>query len=109
MRPAYGIITINNANGAYDAFVGYGTGGKVTVRWGPEDGAYPGDYETVYVAYVFSIVADVSELQIRLRDRLQLLDKPIASGTFAGTGGVEGNGGVSKRKQFVSRDRKSVV
>jgi len=104
VRPAYGIITINNANGAYDAFVGYGTGGKVTVRWGPEDGAYPGDYETVYVAYVFSIVADVSELQIRLRDRLQLLDKPIASGTFAGTGGIEGNGGVSKRKQFISSD-----
>lgn len=104
VRPSYGIITINNADGEYDAFVGYGTGGKVTVRWGPENGAYPGDYETVYIAYVFSIVADVSELQIRLRDRLQLLDKPIASQTFAGTGGVEGNGGVSKRKQFVSQD-----
>lgn len=104
VRPNYGEIVLLNHDGALDQWLDYGVaGGRVVVRMGDVDGAYPGDYTTVYIAYAHSLVMDFDSVRIRLRDRLQLFDKPLASG-FAGTGGVEGSGGVSGVKQWVSEN-----
>ena len=106
ITPSYGNIVLANpapedgAPGDLDDWLGYGiSGSKIIVRWGEIGDAYPAGWTTVYIAYAHSMVADVSEITIRLRDRLQLLDQPVVVDGFAGTGGLEGNGGVSRRKQ----------
>lgn len=107
VRPSFGEIVLANDDGEYDDWLTYGiAGAKVTVRWGAEtDTAYPGDYDTVYIAYCHSIVADFSTLRIRLRDRLELLDRPVVTESFAGTGGLEGTTALAgKLKQWVSSD-----
>lgn len=102
VRPNFGEIVLLNHDGALDAWLDYGVaGGRVVVRMGDVDGAYPGDYTTVYIAYAHSLVLDFDLVRVRLRDRLQLFDRPLATG-FAGTGGLEGSGGVSGVKQWVS-------
>lgn len=110
ITPNFGNIVILNpeqdeGEGLYDAWAGYGaSGGRVVVRWGDETAAYPDGYVTVYIAYVHSLLADTGEITLRLRDRMQLFDKPLVSEGFAGTGGLEGNGGISKLKQWVADD-----
>ena len=106
VRPSYGELVLQNSDGALDEWADYGlSGGKVVVRMGPADGAYPSDYTTVYIAYAHSIIADFAEIRIRLRDRLQALDRPLVTQSFAGTGGIEGGGDlVGKLKQWVSSD-----
>ncbi|MBP6675002.1 MAG: hypothetical protein KAY54_01680 [Burkholderiaceae bacterium] len=111
ITPAYGNIVLANpapvdgAAGELDAWLDYGiSGSRVVVRWGEVGAAYPAAWTTVYIAYAHSMIVDTASITIRLRDRLQLLDKPVVTDAFAGTGGVEGNGGVSKKKQFVSSD-----
>lgn len=111
ITPSYGNIVLANpapvdgAAGELDGWIDYGiSGSRVVVRWGEIGDAYPAEWTTVYIAYAHSMVADTDSITIRLRDRLQLLDKPVVNEAFTGAGGIEGNGGVSKRKQFVSQD-----
>lgn len=111
VKPNFGDLLIANDDGAYDDWLGYGvSGGKVTVRWGDEGAAYPAGYSTVFVAYGHSIRAAItpgasSSLQLRVRSRDYLLDRPILTASFAGTGGLEGTTAVAgKLKQFVSGD-----
>ena len=106
VRPAYGELVLINADGGLDTWINYGiSGGKVTVRYGPEDGAYPADYATVYIAYAKSLHADFSEVRIKLRDRLYLMERPMVTATFDGSGGVEGSSAlVGTLKQWVSSD-----
>lgn len=111
ITPSYGNITLANpapvegAEGELDAWLAYGiSGSRVVVRWGNLGDAYPAAWTTVYIAYAHSMIVDTATITIRLRDRLQLLDKPVVNEAFAGTGGVEGTGNVSKKKQFVSSD-----
>ena len=106
VRPSFGEIVLFNNDGGLDAFMGYGvSGGKVTVRAGDEDAAYPAGYTTVYVAYAQHLVADFSEIRVRLRDRLLLLDQPLVTSQFTGAGGLEGTTGMAgKLKQWVSSD-----
>ena len=111
IAPSFGNIVLNNkaslrdGAGPLDEWIDYGISGSlVTVRWGDRDAAYPAGYTTVYIAYAAGFLADSDELTIRLRDQLQLLDQPIVSEGFAGTGGLEGGQGIAKRKQFVSQD-----
>lgn len=102
VRPSFGELVLHNADGGLDAWTGYGTGsGRVVVRWGPEDAAYPGGYTTVYVARIFSLYADFTELRLVLRDRSYLLDRPVVTSTFSGTGGAEGTSVAGRRKQLV--------
>lgn len=103
---SFGELVIANDDGAYDAWLGYGVaGGTVTVRWGEESDAYPSGYSTVYVGRVQSLVADFTSLRVRLRDSLELLDRPVVTQSFAGTGGLEGSTAVAgKLKQWVSSD-----
>lgn len=111
ITPSYGNIVLANpapvegAEGELDAWLAYGiSGSRVVVRWGTLGDAYPAAWTTVYIAYAHSMIVDTATITIRLRDRLQLLDKPVVNEAFAGTGGVEGTGNVSKKKQFVSSD-----
>ncbi len=111
ITPSYGNIVLANpapvegAAGELDAWLDYGiSGSRVVVRWGEVGAAYPAAWTTVYIAYAHSMLVDAASITIRLRDRLQLLDKPVISEGFAGTGGIEGTGNVSKKKQFVSSD-----
>lgn len=101
VRPSFGELVLINADGALDAWIGYGVaGGRVRVLWGPEGGAYPSAFTLVYVAYIHSMQASFDALRFALRDRLWLLDRPVVSSTFAGTGGPEGVS-AGRRKQMV--------
>lgn len=104
VRPSFGEIVLMNNDGGLDAWMGYAiSGAKVTVRIGDENAAYPAGYTTVYVAYAQHLVADFNEIRLRLRDRLLLLDQPLVTASFAGTGGMEGTTGVTgKLKQWVA-------
>ena len=106
VRPSFGEIVLMNNDGGLDAWMGYAiSGAKVTVRIGDENAAYPAGYTTVYVAYAQHLVADFNEIRLRLRDRLNLLDQPLITSSFAGTGGLEGTTGMAgKLKQWVSSD-----
>jgi len=106
VRPSFGEIVLFNNDAGLDAWLGYGvSGGKVTVRMGDETAAYPAGYTTLYIAYAQHIIADFSEIRIRLRDRLNLLEQPLVTASFAGTGGLEGTTAMAgKLKQWVSSD-----
>lgn len=106
VRPSFGEIVLMNSDGGLDAWMGYAiSGAKVVVRIGDEDAAYPAGYTTVYIAYAQHLVADFSEIRLRLRDRLHLLEQPLVKAQFAGTGGLEGTSSMAgKLKQWVSQD-----
>lgn len=106
VRPSFGELVLINADGGLDAWMGYGiSGGKVVVRMGEEGAAYPAGYTTVYIAYAQHIVSDFREIRVRLRDRLNLLERPLVTGSFGGSGGLEGTTGMAgKLKQWVSSD-----
>ena len=109
INPSYGNIVLANvaptedAAGDLDDWLSYGlSGSKVVVRYGTIGDAYPDNWTTVYIAYAQSFVADLNEITIRLRDRLQLFDRPIVSSGFNGSGGLEGTVSATKKKQFVA-------
>lgn len=106
VRPSFGEIVLMNGDGGLDAWMGYAiSGSKVTVRIGAEDAAYPAGYTTVYIAYAQHLIADFSDIRLRLRDRLLLLDQPLVTSQFLGTGGLEGSSAMAgKLKQWVSSD-----
>lgn len=106
VRPSFGEIVLMNNDGGLDAWMGYAiSGAKVTVRIGDENAAYPAGYTTVYVAYAQHLIADFDQIRLRLRDRLNLLDQPLITSSFAGTGGLEGSTAMAgKLKQWVSSD-----
>lgn len=109
INPSYGNIVLANvastedAAGDLDDWLNYGlSGSKVIVRYGTIGDAYPDNWTIVYIAYAQSFVADLNEITIRLRDRLQLFDRPIVSSGFNGSGGLEGTVSATKKKQFVA-------
>lgn len=101
VRPNFGQIVLNNADGALDALMSYGMGGTVTVRYGSVGDAYPSAWATVFVAYAYALVVDFKEVRVLLRDRLFLLDKPVVTETFAGFGALTGTGIANKKQQMV--------
>jgi hypothetical protein len=101
VRPAFGSIQLINEGGVLDYLQDYGiAGGRVVVRWGPWGGAYPADFQTVYVAYAESLLVDYDKVRINLKDRIKLLDSPVVTAIFAGTGGKEGTGIATTVKQL---------
>lgn len=107
----YGVAVLKNPRprelagaGELDAWLGYSMSGcTYTVRRGLVGAAYPSGYTTLFVAQGLNMPAG-DDITIRLRDESQLLDQPIVTEGFAGTGGVEGSGAVPRRKQWVSQD-----
>lgn len=106
IKPAGATLYLDNTDGELDAWLDYGiSGSRVVYRWGDVGAAYPDGYEVVQIAYIQSFkLPDIDSVLVGLRDRSHLLDKPLVTATFAGTGGVEGTGLASKKKQWVSSD-----
>lgn len=111
IRPAFGSVVLNNADGGLDSWVDYGiSGSRVVVRIGRLGNPYPGDgtmengHATLLIGYIKTFSADFETVTVYLKDRLDKLDKPLVTETFLGTGGLEGTGVASKKKQFVSSD-----
>jgi len=107
IKPSFGEIILTNTDGGLDGWIDYGaSGGRVVVRIGEEGNPYPGDddmetgHETVYIAYIQSLICDFKQVRVRLRDRMQKLDKPVVTATFDGSGGLEGTGVASGVKQL---------
>jgi len=96
VRPSFGEITLANSDGALDDWISYGIDGHPISIWYGE-GAFPSDYMQVLKVYGFGITAGFDSVKVRLRDRLQLMDKPFCNSTFAGTGGLEGNSTIGGR------------
>lgn len=102
VRPSFGQVVLLNGDGELDEWLDWGTGGaRVVMRYGAEGAAYPGSYTTVYIARIASVHADIQHLRLVLRDRSYLLDRPVVTQTFAGTGNAEGEGIAGRRKQLV--------
>lgn len=104
VRPAFGEIVLYNGDGRYDAWEPHGFDGRpVTVRWGRRGAAYPAGYTVCYVATMEGITLTETQARLRLRDGLALLDKPVISEVFAGTGGAEGGSeleGQARQRMF---------
>lgn len=91
-----------SGEGELDDWMGYSISGcSYEVRRGLVGAAYPDEYQVVFVAKGMNMPAG-DDITLRLRDEGLLLDQPIVTEGFAGTGGLEGTGSVPKRKQFVS-------
>ena len=100
--PDYGKIVLDNSDGAFDFLLDYGIAGAlVTVRYGRIGDAYPSAWTTVYVTRAAALVVDFEECSITLRDRLNLLDKPVVTDVFLGTGGLTGTGVATRKQQMV--------
>lgn len=105
VQPNYGVMTLANpldstGKGVFDDWANYGvSNGKVILRMGYETDAYPSAWTTVYIARVYKLSV-TEDVNITLRDRSTLLDRPMNGDVFLGTGGVEGNGtGLGRKKQ----------
>lgn len=100
----YGAVVLDNRGRELDAWVNYGlAGAEVWLHWGPADAAYPAGYAAVWRAYCAGWDGD-DNITLKLRDQTQLLQAPVVTDGFDGSGGAEGTGSVPKRKQFVGGD-----
>ena len=50
---------------------------------------------------MYAISVDAKSVKLKLRSRDYLLDKPVVTATFEGTGGLEGTGNTSTKKRLV--------
>ena len=99
VKPSVGEISIINDDGVLDDWIYYGTaGGEVSIYIGDLGQPFPSGYTLVLVAQLFNVLADFNEIRLRLRDRSYLLDKPVVTDTFKGTGDLEGPTGFSTKK-----------
>lgn len=92
MRSAFGVLRINNADGALDAWKDYGFDDRIIkVYMGAEEGlAYPSGYTLVFEARMLRAVISLRAVELILRDGLSALDKPICQTALLGTGDLEG-------------------
>ncbi|MDQ0462639.1 hypothetical protein QO010_000387 [Caulobacter ginsengisoli] len=93
-RLALGEIRLANANGQYDAWLGYGFDGRgVTIRSG-ESGAYPGGFAATFAGTIETLTVSRTEVTVRLRDLQLVFDRPALASRYAGTNalpaGLEG-------------------
>lgn len=111
VAPSYGQLTLANptdetGKGVLDDFATYGvSGGRVVLRVGQVGAAYPDDWTLVYIARAQKVSVQPGSMVISLRDLSEMLDKPVVSDVFTGSGGLEGSGaGLGRKKQFVTGD-----
>ena len=100
-RAAKSALQLINAGGVLDAFHRASPGGQVVARIGVPGTAYPAAYERLFVAYVNTAAADFERVRLELGDRMALLDAPVVTATFKGTGGLEGTVTAANKKQLV--------
>lgn len=89
--PGYGAIQINNADGVYDHLQGWSFyGRRCFIRMGdPRRMAYA-DFGTIFDGTIDTADFDDDFVTFKLRSLDFLLDKPLTTSKFAGTGGLEG-------------------
>jgi len=92
----YGEVVLANHAGQFDELIDYGLDGRqFRLYFGDESAAFPSGYTLVLQCTMLSAEFGLDVVRIKLRDRLTLLDKPVLTQTFAGTGGVEGSSDMS--------------
>lgn len=102
VSPAYGAVTLNNEDGELDSFARFsGGGGSVRALLGDDSLAFPDGYFVLLTAEIATALPDFESIVINLQDGSSALNAPIVSATFAGSGGLEGQAGLSRKKQLV--------
>jgi hypothetical protein len=91
VSPTKGDVVLINT-GEFDPWLDYGTdGGIVTCRYGRKGGAYPTDFQTVFVARIAgSPLVNYRTMTLRLRSPEWMLDQQIVTAGFDGDGDLEG-------------------
>lgn len=90
IRAGYGECLLENADGKLDAFSRYAFGWRAFELWCADDiGPWPSAWTQVLVATMQTVEADADVLRIRLRDKAELLARPMCP-TFGGTGQLDG-------------------
>ncbi len=90
-----GVLELMNTDQELSYLLDLGLDGRtVTIRTGPEGGAYPGDFTTWLTGMVEQVEVGNEKATIRLRDTMAILDQPIQATKYAGSNvlpsGVEG-------------------
>ncbi len=92
----YGVVELNNSDGALDALLRYGFDGQpITIRRGPEGGAYPDDFPAMFSGVMSRVTVDWQKASVLLLDRQSdMADKSYQGtkfdGSNSGATGVEG-------------------
>lgn len=94
-RVTLGDLVLLNEDGALDYMADLAFDGRpVTLRIGPQGGAYPSDFTIVFVGTMDGAEFRRRDILVRLRDRALELDVPLQTERFAGTatgsGDIEG-------------------
>lgn len=110
VRPSFGECTLINTDGALDDFARYGFDGRdFILRYGPVGAPYPSGFTTLLRATLRGATFDMARVRLIIRDRMELLDRPLSQTTFAGTGGSEGTSELTgKRKPLAFGRLRSV-
>lgn len=95
-----GSLAIDNADGAYDAFVtGYALAGRrVAVKVGRVTDAYA-DFVTIFDGTARDWRFGVADIEIELRDSGFKLDVPAQPNSYAGSGGIEGGADLAGKRR----------
>lgn len=94
----FGVIELNNADGALDAWINYGFDNRtLTIRRGPKRGAYPADFPVVFQGTMEQIEFTHRRVRIKMRDPLaSVADLPMQTTLYAGTNsGATGHEGTA--------------
>lgn len=86
----FGEILAHNGDGAFDALLSLGWSGRPLMLYRVAAGAARSTAVLKFSGTVDRLVPDETTLSLALRDRQALLDRPLQSTVYAGTGGVEG-------------------
>ena len=91
-RLSYGELTLANADGALDYLTAYDFSGRpITIRAGEQGGAFPAGYPVQLVAVVDGVTVSLREMAVKLKSPRANWEQPVATATYAGTGGIEGD------------------
>lgn len=110
VRPSFGECTLINTDGTLDSFAKHGFDGRAfKISYGLSGGAYPSEFTTLLTATLRGATFDMQRVNLIIRDRMELLDRPISQSVFAGTGDEEGTTELTgKRKPLVFGDVRNV-
>lgn len=90
-RASYGAAVIANPDGSLDYLDDCGVDGRhYTLYIGEPGDVFPGGYDVLFRAVMVNKLVDRDRVEIHFRGFEELLDVPICSERFAGTGELEG-------------------
>lgn len=100
VRAGFGEVVLDNTDGALDIFATYGFDGhKFILRRGEIGQPYPAAWIDVLRLTMRDVLLSLTECRIRLRDRLDELDRPILQSIYSGSGGVDGDAAAAGRRR----------